>query len=220
MTATRAACCGVLTLAATVACAPTAQPKPKDAVASPPPAAILIDENWGRFRSRRHGLSVPFPDGTSWRIDDHSSQWLDATHVAGVRVRLRSWVEPKPVSWQHCEREARRLAPDIPFRQEGGAIDEYVSHELFAPDFTSGVVVGLSAADPHTQTLQGHVLAFGASARRCVIYWFHASANGPKGAPMLGDRLELGTRIAENIIYVARLPDGPLESISPPQPRR
>lgn len=187
----------------------------------PEPPAVLLDADWGRFRSQRHSLSIPFPDGTSWRIDDHSARWLEATHPGThTRVLARTWIERRPVSPDHCEREARRFAPNLPTPEPGGTVDEFASAELFAPDFSSKVVVGIEAADRATEALVGYVLASGAAGPICAVFWFSTQVQGAKGHEVLADRLELGTRIVENTIYVTRLPEGPLEPIASPAPRR
>jgi hypothetical protein len=203
-----------------LACGPTAKPRTQPVSPKAEAPAVLKDGDWGRFRSQRQGLSIPLPEGKTWRIDDHSDRWLDARHPAtATRLRARTWIEPKPVNRDHCEAEARRLAPDLPVVDEHGAIDDHVSSELFAPDFSSHVIVGVNDADPKSGALEGYVLVFGAAARRCVVLSFTTQVNGPKGSAVLGERLELGTRIAENTIYVSRMPDGPFEPIATPAAR-
>jgi len=203
-----------------LACTPAAKPTPPPANPKAEPPAVLRDADWGRFRSQRQGLSIPLPEGKNWRIDDHSGRWLDARHPStATRLRARSWIEPKPVNRDQCEAEARRLAPDLPVVQEQGAIDDHVSNEVFAPDFSSHVIVGVTEADPKSGALEGYVLVFGAAARRCVVLAFTTQVTGPKGSAVLGERLELGTRIAENTIYVSRMPEGPFEPIATPGAR-
>lgn len=202
-----------------LACGSAAKPAPGPVQPEPVPASVLQDANWGRYRSPRHGLSLPLPDGTSWRIDDHSTAWLDARHPGtGTRLRARTWIEPRPVNLTHCESEARRFAPDLPQTDEAGTIDAYETNELFAPDFSSQVVVGLGEVDPKQESIQGHVLVVGVAGRRCLVLSFTANAAGPKGTTVLAERLELGTRIADNTLFVSRLPEGPLESIATPAP--
>ena len=200
-----------------LSCGPAAKPEPRPQQPKAAAPSILQDANWGRYRSPRHGLSLPLPDGTAWRIDDHSSGWLDARHPnTGTRLRARTWIEPKPVNRDYCEAEARRFAPDLPQTDESGTIDAYESNELFAPDFSSKVVVGLGEVDPKDESIQGHVLVVGVAGRRCLVLSFTASVAGPKGTTVLAERLELGTRIADNTLFVSRLPEGPLESIATP----
>ncbi|MFW5739172.1 MAG: hypothetical protein ACOC1F_02275 [Myxococcota bacterium] len=192
-------------------------PKPAEKPAPAPPS-VLHDDDWGRFRSHRHGLSVPFPDGESWRIDDTTSLWLDARHPGtSSRLRARAWLEPKPVSRAYCESEARRFAPDLPQPDEAGTIDEYETGELFAPDFVSHVVIGLGELAPNTDVIGGYVLAIGVAGRRCAVLSFTTQVSGgPKATTVLAERLEIGTRMAENTLFVSRLPSGPLEPMPTP----
>jgi len=178
---------------------------------------VLQDADWGRFRSHRFSLSLPLPDGGAWRIDDHSSRWLDAWHPGTkTRVRARTWIEPRPVNHAYCAAEARRLAPDLPALDDAGKVDEYESVEMFAPDFSSRVLVGVGGADPHTEVLQGYVWVVGVAARRCAVLAFTTQAQGAKVSAVLAERLALGTRVAEETLFVSRLPEeGPLE---PPVP--
>lgn len=210
---------GLLLLSLGPACSPTTTP-PAASVAPEPAPSALLDADWGRFRSQRYGLSVPLPEGETWRIDDRSSRWLDALHTpTETRLRARTWLEPRPVNRAHCEAEARRFASDLPVVDEQGVIEDKVTDDLFAPDFSSRLIVGMGNVSPDSDKLEGYVMAYGASGRRCVAMVFTARSKGPKGSATLGERLELGTRIAENTLYVSRLPSGPLEPLEPPAPR-
>jgi hypothetical protein len=186
---------------------------PAPAVAPP----TLSDADWGRFRSERQGLSIPLPEGKLWRIDDHSSSWLDAVHPpTQSRVRARAWLEPKPVNQAWCEAEARRFAPDLPVPAEGSIVDQFESPDMFASGFASRVVVGIDDADPKSGEVGGYVLAVGVEGRRCIAMVFTARGTGAKGA-VLGERLGLGTRIVESTVYLSRLPgEGPLEPVGSP----
>lgn len=210
---------GLLLLLAGPACSPTNTPNAVKVLPEPSPS-VLLDADWGRFRSPRHGLSVPLPEGKTWRIDDHSSRWLDAFHPSTeTRLRARTWLEPRPVNRTHCEAEARRFSPDLPVVDEHGVIEDTVTNELFAPDFSSRWIVGMGNVNPGSDKLEGYVMAFGASGRRCLAMVFTTRVGGPKGSAILGERLELGARIAENTLYVSRLPSGPLEPLEPPASR-
>lgn len=204
-------------LAVGPSCSPRVQPEPRAARPQPPTTTFLRDVDWGRFRSQRQGLSLPLPDGKTWRIDDHSDRWLEAVHPpTATRIRARTWIAPKPVSREHCEAQARSFAPDLPVIEGAAALDDRISHDLFAPDFTSRVRVGIGEADPVSGVLEGHVLVFGAAGRRCVAFALSTRVQGPKGAEELADRLEIGVRIAEGTLYADRLPAGPLEPMRTP----
>lgn len=206
-----------LTALAPLACGPAATPSPRPVQPEAAPSSGLQDADWGRFRSHRHGLSVPLPDGKSWRIDDHSDPWLDARHPGtGTRLRARTWIEPRPVNLSYCEAEARRFDPGLPQTDEASTIDAYETDALFAPEFSSRVVVGLGEMDPRSESIQGHVFVVGVAGRRCVVLSYTAGVSGPKSSTVLAEWLELGTRIVDNTLFVSRLPAGPLEPMPTP----
>src|SRR4029077_19248507 len=64
-------------------------PRPAEAVPSRVAATAFADDHspLPRYHSKRLAVSVPLPDGRSWRIDDHSQPELVATHQA-TRSRL------------------------------------------------------------------------------------------------------------------------------------
>ncbi|HMI84826.1 MAG TPA: hypothetical protein VK550_12085, partial [Polyangiaceae bacterium] len=74
------------------AAAPTAQMTP---VPSALPSSKSFDgTGWATFHSKRFELSLRLPDGPAWKIDDHRSPWLRATHDGtSSKVLLRSWRE-------------------------------------------------------------------------------------------------------------------------------
>jgi len=170
-----------------------------------------MDDRWGRFRSHRFGLSVPLPDGATWKIDDHNTPWLDAVHRdTATRFRARVWIEPRPVSRATCEAMARRWLPELPHPNEGVPIDDHVIVDVPAGGFETQVLVGLGTPRSPDEALTGYVLAFGVSAKKCIAMAFTSSATGPKASATLGERLELGARIVETTLLVETLPRGPL----------
>lgn len=73
-----------------------------------PAAPFLADLHPLRFRSARFELSVPFPDGRAWRIDDHRGPYLVATHPAtSSTFTLGLWSETELMNRQRCEAAAR-----------------------------------------------------------------------------------------------------------------
>ena len=184
---------------------------PTTQLSAPAPAAPLVDDRWGRFRSHRLGLSVPLPDGPRWKIDDHSARWLVAKHPdTGTLFRARVWLEPRPVSRATCEAIARNWAPDLPPITAQGTIDDHVIVDMPAVGFETRVIVGLHGANAADDSVAGHVLAFGVSGKKCVVMAFTTNVRGPKGSSVLGDRLEIGARIVEGTILMDSIPRGPL----------
>jgi hypothetical protein len=213
---TRAIHRAALLLAATtgfLACGNEPPPRSPAAHAPPAPLKALVDDRWGRFRSHRFGRSVPLPDGTRWKIDDHSSSWLVAQHPdTDTTFRARVWLEPKPMSHAACEANARRLAPDLPLIAGQGTIDDHLIVDTPAVGFETRIVVGLHDTNAASDSVGGHVLAFGAAGRKCVAIAFTTNAQGPRGSAVLGARLELGARIVETTILMDSIPRGPLVS--------
>src|SRR5207253_11167008 len=75
-----------------------------------PPQFATDDAGWGRFHSKRFQLSIPLPDGKTWKIDDHSKPELVATHApTSSRVTVITTTEEELVNRKHCETRARNL---------------------------------------------------------------------------------------------------------------
>jgi hypothetical protein len=207
-------------LAATVllACEPPARVAP----ASPPPAPPasvtvpvappLSAASWGTFRSARFELQLPLPDGRAWRIDDHGSPWLSATHaVSESTLVARSWTEDGRATRQRCEEQARlwRALPD-PGRAEAvqaRSIDAPAGFDTFV---SIGVVPG-KPGDP----VAGFAVAFGGHGHRCFAWAYTTTARGPDAGVVLGERLatmverSLGRVVLESEL-APRIPREPL----------
>jgi hypothetical protein len=198
-------------LAVAVACScgpqhqPARQPAPAPSTSSAAPGG-LPDIRWGRFPSKRFDLSVPLPDGPAWRIDDHRTNWLVATHPASSStVRARMWREPGLMSRERCEARAREWTRDIPVLQEARILERRAASEVPAPGFDTELVTGVARADAATGTVEGFAMAFGASMKRCVALVFTTSASGPDASLRVGDRLGVGARILEGTTFQSEL---------------
>ena len=140
-------------------------PEPK-APLPDPASAFLSDLRPLPFRSARFELTVPLPDGHGWKIDDHKTPMLVATHPAtAATLTLGISVEPELMNRQRCEAAAhtRGLVHD----------DDYqtVDDEVIVgpgPYDTHIVVAAVPGAVPHTAT-SGHVLLFGAYMKKCLF---------------------------------------------------
>jgi hypothetical protein len=148
----------------------------------------------GRYHSARFELSLVLPGGKEWTVDDHRGPELIATHApTASRLTLRVFELNELTNRQRCELEARArsLVPatlSLLDESDGGG----------PPDFDTHVVVGLAPPPASTSAsadkapITGHVLAFAARVRRCLVFDF--SATVPAGAEAtLGDRLAVGT---------------------------
>lgn len=169
---------------------PAERPLPPATSATPAPPPPLSAAAWGTFRSERFELELPLPaggpDGRAWRIDNHGSPWLSATHAASESTLLaRSWTEDGRVSHQRCEERARlwRTLPD-PARAEtvnARFIDAPAGFDTFV---SVGLVTGKQDAP-----VSGFAVAFGGHGHRCFAWIYTTTASGPGAGPILGERL-------------------------------
>lgn len=187
-------------LVATSGCASGPAPSAPAAPRSPAPVE-LRDADWAQFNSHRFQLSLALPDGKAWRIDDHSTEWLEATHPSNTLFRARVWSEHELVTPEACEKKVRYWVPDLPKPSGEDIVDERDLPSFPAKGFTSHLIVGLAtppgAAPP---TVGGVALAIGASEHKCVVLMFTSLAHGAASAASLASRLELGSRIIEGAV--------------------
>jgi hypothetical protein len=157
---------------------------------------VAFDDTGGRlprYHSKRLSLSLPLPDGPAWRIDDHTSQALVATHApTRSRVLVAVFRAEEPVGRAQCEDLARTsgLLPTGPFR----TLDDAV--EVTQSTFDTRVRVALRpGADPR-QPLVGEVTAVGGFLRKCYVFDFTTEVDGADDEPALSSRLAFArTRI-------------------------
>jgi hypothetical protein len=178
-----------LSVAVLAACAhaPAAlAPPPRD-----PGAAFLEDPRPKHFHSSRFELTVPLPDGPAWRIDDHHSPFLEATHAATEStLTLGIWGEADLMSRQKCEASAREkgLVHDDEMQTVADEVvvgpAQYDSHV---------VVLAVPSPTPH-QVTAGHAFLFGGFLRKCLFV--HYATRQRPGE----DEMTLSSRLA-----VARL---------------
>ena len=135
----------------------------------------------GRFHSVRFSLSLPLPDGARWRIDDHRSGLLRATHAPSrSKVELVLWHEDELMNHEKCEARAR----DKGFGERAG--DE-VDHEVAAvptPDWDAFIWLG-TEGDDRSAVMTAHLFTFAASIRKC--FYFHFSTEAARD--VISDRL-------------------------------
>ena len=196
--------------------ATSAAPVPTASAAA---AASGFDEGrTGRFHSARFELSLVLPGGKEWTVDDHRTAALVAVHApTSSRLTLRVLTLGELTNRRRCELEARARALVPP---KLAVLDE--SDEGGPPGFDTHVIVGVVPRDaPATESatataasgppLRGHVLAFAASLRRCLVFDFAAEV--PAGAEAtLGDRLAVGTTL---ILPTMRLDPGMIQADAP-----
>jgi hypothetical protein len=145
----------------------------------------MEDGAWGRFHSRRFQLSVPLPDGRTWKIDDRSRPELTATHEP-TASRLTLWRsrEDELMNRHKCEARARARGsvPD----ESLPTIDDHVT---VGPDaYDSRVLVLVDPGRPGG-AMEGHVLLFGAFLRQCLFFHLVTRVPGAMDDDVLSARL-------------------------------
>jgi hypothetical protein len=150
--------------------------------------ALEAPERMKRFHSKRFALSVPFPDGAGWRIDDHSQPELVATHAGtSSTLTVATWHDDQLVNRQLCEAgaEERRLAGKESLR----VLEEAT---VAAPEmFDTRVVVGIEAQSSPSRPLVGHVFAFGGFLRKCLFFHYASEVPSAQDEATLSARLAL-----------------------------
>jgi hypothetical protein len=139
-----------------------------------------------RYHSKRLALSLPLPDGSHWRIDDHSRPELVATHAATrSRVVLAIFRTEDLVGRAQCEAMARdrKLVPE----GELHTLEDEVTVTQQA--FDTRVWVALRPGGAPDRPLAGHVMAFGGFLRKCYVFAFSTEVTGAADEGELSSRL-------------------------------
>lgn len=180
-----------------LSCAATREARPAAAGidARDAPAATFSGElsRLPRYRSNRLALTLALPDGARWRIDDHSSPELVATHAATrSRVLVAVFRATEPVGRAQCEAlaRARNLLPPEPLQ----TLDDEVT--TTQENFDTRVRVALRPGTGPEQPIVGDVMAIGGFLRKCYVFDFSTEVAGAADEPALSSRLAFArTRI-------------------------
>ena len=161
-------------------------PKGPETALAPPVVALSLGETgWAPFHSKRHMLTVRLPEGRAWRIDDHTTPELRATHE-GTQTELIVAVEGagELVGRAHCEALSRKKG-----RVPTGDLRTLEDHVTVGPEaFDTRVWVAVEIGNKGV--LVGHVFAFGGNLRTCLF--FHAKTT----VPSAGSEIVLSERLA------------------------
>jgi hypothetical protein len=154
---------------------------------SAPPAVFVEDgKPLSHFHSKRFSLSLALPDGRGWRIDDHSLPKLVATH-APTRSKIVVVVvrTEELVGRRQCEALARdrKLVP----ASELTTIED--ADTVTQETFDTRVWVALEANHSPAAPIVGHVMAFGGFLRKCFVFDYSTSVDGPAQEGILSARL-------------------------------
>ncbi len=138
----------------------------------PEPPAFSAGSHMAHFHSTRFGIAVPLPDGKHWRIDDHRSALLHATHAATQsKVELVVWREDDLMNRDKCETRARE-------KGYGERAGEEVDTEVTAvpKDWDTRVWLGAEPESAGQAGATGHLFAFASNVRRCLYFHFETRA--------------------------------------------
>lgn len=159
----------------------------------------MADARWGKYVSKRFDLIVALPDGAGWRIDDHRTSWLVATHAGSASVvRARLWREQELMTRDRCESRAREWTRDLPVLSDSQLVDRHTAAGVPSPGYDTEIVTAVASRD---NAVQGFSMAFGASMKRCVALVFTTTATGPGASARVGDRLGVAERILEAVSF-------------------
>lgn len=178
----------------------TAEPAhgPIDAARPPAkPATWSNDEaHFGKFHSKRFFVTIPLPEGKTWKIDDRSNAALFAIQEStSSKLHVIATNEDELVNRQKCEERAKALGwiPNVP-------LTTVEQHVITGPEaYDSKVWVALDAGKPGSG-LEGHVFLFGAFLRRCLLVHLQTKVASATDEEVLSDRLAVAeARIVRGI---------------------
>ncbi len=164
------------------------------------------DKPVGRFHSKRFAFWIPLPDGATWKINDHRSSWLTATHApTSSSLSVRVYLEDEAVNRARCEAHVRADDPALPTEPLSPASEARDRSILAGWDAHS-----LVATVPHSKPgqpldVEGHLVVFGAQVRRCLVVHFATRAVGAEAEEVVGARLGEAARIVRDIEWVDEL---------------
>jgi hypothetical protein len=162
---------------------------PPPVVAAPPPivaTTFMSDTKPLRFHSARFEVSIPFPDGHAWKIDDHKAPLLVATHApTSATFTLGISEEPELMNRQKCEAAARTrgLVHDADFQT---VADETI---VGPGPYDSHIVVdALPSTIPH-RIVSGHIFVFGGYMKKCFFAHYETLVRDGEDETTVSDRL-------------------------------
>jgi hypothetical protein len=158
-----------------------------------------------RHAPRAH-VSIPLPDGSAWAFDDGAVDVVAEHRATQSRLSLRTTVEHELMNRATCEERAVQLGlvPRGPLR----TVENEVLRGPDELDTRIWVVLepGLSDASPVT----GHVFAFGAHLRKCMMFRYETHVSSARDGEELSARLaRVRSRVIPGIHF-----DDVLESVA------
>jgi hypothetical protein len=178
----------VLLVGPALGCAAAAAPVVTLATPARPPAVSFSDDPapLPRFHSLRLALSLPLPDGKSWRIDDHTRPELVATHAPTQSVvKVAAFRTDVLVGRNECEALARdrRLVPPGELHTLESTVD------VTQDNYDTRIWVAIEPGSGPGSPLVGHVMAFGGFLRKCYVFDFSTRVDAASDEEVLSSRL-------------------------------
>jgi hypothetical protein len=190
--------------------APAAAVDPRPLEVEPP--ASFQGTRWGTFHSKRFELSLGLPDGSAWKIDDHRSAWLRATHgPTHSSLAVRSWTEDANVTKKACYARAREWDARLPDLDAGPLIDDKMRKLLGNRD--ARVAVGVLVREGVEPITGGFVVAIIGEVRRCALVVFQTEASGASAQDEVADRL---ATVSDRVLPSMKLDQSLTPSREPP----
>jgi hypothetical protein len=190
---------GLCCMGGMLGCSPPAATRSASPESAPrdlaPGGGDALDANapMPRFHSKRFALSLGFPRGSEWRIDDHSTPALVATHAPShSRIVVAVFFADAVVGRDQCKAaaEERKLVPVGPFQ----TLDDQT--QVTQQRFDTRIEVVIAAGSDPSQPLVGHVMAFGGFLRKCFVFDYSTEVPNAESAEALSSRLAFAqTRI-------------------------
>jgi hypothetical protein len=165
-----------------------ATPVPSAVPVQKPAAVAFADDlkRLPRYHSKRLALSLPLPDGSAWRIDDHSRPELVATHApTQSRIVVAVMRTDALVGRSQCEDLAHELKI-VPSGDLSTLEDEVA---ITQSTFDTRIRVALETGSSADRPLVGHVMAFGGFLRKCFVFDFSTEVDGASNSTALSSRL-------------------------------
>jgi hypothetical protein len=166
---------------------------------APRVAEVFPEGRSGAFHSVRFELLLDLPDGRAWRVDDHGTPWLVATHEpTRSTLHVRSWNEDQVATKHGCYERARAWKQGLPDIDAPGAIRDEV-RKLDAgveARVVSGVVV-----PEGSPRIAGFSVAVGTSVRKCIVMIYQTEVDRPAKPQVIAERLAV---VSETVVAKIR----------------
>jgi hypothetical protein len=149
-------------------------------------------DGFGTVEAHGQGLELLLPNPEGWRVDPTEKiSWVIRHRRSESALAVRIWHTDAIVRPEDCERQARAWRPDLP-RPDPGELVQSISTRL-AGDYDGRITVGIRSSQgaPNEMRLAGYALAFGSTARSCLLLAFSTFANGPAARRSIAERLAL-----------------------------